>query len=145
MAEVLGVVASGIAVVQGAQVLGQAVLSLSRLWREVRDVPETIRDLLENLELAGEMAAEIETELLCLSPGSLSTYQRLVVQRCHQAHKDLGDLVSDLAADIAASRRRKKILARAKVVLKKDILEGYEKRLRRACRLLNCALELRIS
>lgn len=145
MAEVLGVVASGIAVAQGAQVLSQAALSLSRLWREIQDVPDAIRDLVEDLEFTGQVAGEIEAELLRSPLDSLSTVERLAVQRCRQAHKDLNDLVDDLGADIAASRQRKKMLARAKVVLKKDMLERYEKRLQRACRLLECTLKVRMA
>ena len=145
MAEVLGIVASSIAVVQGAQVLSQAVLSLSRLWGEVRDVPETIRHLVEDLELSGQIVAEIETELLRSSPESLSTAQRLVIERCRQAHRGLSDLVDDLGADIASLRRRKKLLARVKVLLKKDALEKYEKRLQRAWSLLNFAVQLHMT
>ncbi len=142
MAEVLGFVASGIAVAQGAQALSQAVLSLSRLWAEVRDVPETIRYLVEDLELSGQVVADIERQLLSSSPESLSTSQRRVIERCRQAHKGLSDLVDDLAADIASSRKRKKLLARVKVLLKKDALEKYEKRLQRAWSLLSFAVQL---
>ncbi len=96
MAEVLGIAASGIAVAQGAQVLCQAVLTISRLWGEVRDVPDTIQNLVEDLELAGQIIGAIEVELLESSPESLSTLQRLVVKCCRQALKDLTDLVDDL-------------------------------------------------
>jgi hypothetical protein len=145
MAEVLGIVASGIAVTQGAQVLGQAILSLSRLWGEVRDVPDTIRHLVDDVELAGQLVGAIETELLDSSPESFSTLQYLIIQRCRQAHKDFSDLVNDLGGEIAASRRRKKLQARANVVLKKDVLERYEKRLWRALRLLDSACQLHVT
>ncbi len=145
MAEVLGIVASSIAVVQAAQALSQAILSLTRLWGEVRDVPETIRHLVEDLELSGQIVAEIETELLGSSPDSLSISQRLVIERCRQAHRDLSDLVDDLGADIASLRRQKKLFARVKVLLKKDSLEKYEKRLQRAWRFLNFAVQLHVT
>ncbi len=145
MAEALGIVASSIAVVQAAQALSQAILSLTRLWGEVRDVPDTIRHLVEDLEVSGQIVAEIETQLLSSAPDSLSTAQRLVIERCRQAHKDLSDLVDDLGADIASSRRRKKLLARVKVLLKKDDLEKYVKRLQRAQSLLNFAVQLHMT
>jgi hypothetical protein len=147
MAEILGVVASGIAVTQGAQTLGAIVLSLSRLWRDVRDVPNTIRYMLEELEDAGTVIAIIETEWE--SPGStttpLTSLHCLTIQRCRQAHKDLGDLVEDLRADIASSRRRKKLVASVKVALKKDTLEAYERRLQRALRFLDSAVHLHMA
>jgi hypothetical protein len=144
MAEVLGVVASGIAVTQAAQSLGVAAMSLSRLWREVKDVPNTIQDMVRELEFAGKVVGVIEAELKTpeSSLTSLTSLQNETIERCRQAHKSLGDLVDDLGADIASSRRRKKLLASVKVVLKKDSLEAYERRLQRALRFLDSAVQL---
>jgi hypothetical protein len=144
MAEVLGVVASGIAVTQAAQSLGVAAMSLSRLWREVKDVPNTIQDMVKELEFAGKVVGVIEAELETpeSSLTSLTSLQNEAIERCRQAHKSLGDLVDDLGADIASSRRRKKLLASVKVVLKKDSLEAYERRLQRALRFLDSAVQL---
>ena len=148
MAEVLGVVASGIAVAQAAQTMGQAVLSLTQLWKQVKDAPETIQHTLDELEMAGELVAEIEAELqssLSALPNdrdSLTSLQCLAIQRCRQVHESLRELVDDLATDIASSRRRKRVIAKTKVVLKKDILVTYEKRLQKALFFLNSALHL---
>jgi hypothetical protein len=150
MAEVLGVVASGIAVTQAAQSLGVIVLSLSRLWREVRDVPETIRQVLEDIEITGHLVGVIEAEFEeALSTSAvpstpLTKLQCLIIQRCRQAHKDLGDLVEDLRADIASSRKRKRLSARVQVVLKKDTLEAYERRLQKALRFLGFAVQMHL-
>ncbi|KAK4042343.1 hypothetical protein C8A01DRAFT_13999 [Parachaetomium inaequale] len=150
MAEVLGVVASGIAVTQAAQSLGVIVVSLSRLWREVRDVPETIRQILDDLEVTGDLVGVIEAEFeeafseSGVSSTPLTKLQCLTIQRCRQAHKDLGDLAEDLRADIAASRRRKRISAKVRVVLKKDTLEAYERRLQNALRFLGFAVQMHL-
>jgi hypothetical protein len=154
MAEVLSVVASGIAVTQAAQSLGTIVVSLSRLWREVRDVPETVRQVLEDIEITGDLVGVIEAEFeeaFSDSPVSSTTtstpltkLQCLTIQRCRQAHKDLGNLVEDLRADIASSRRRKRVIGKAKVVLKKDVLEGYERRLQKALRFLGFAVQMHL-
>jgi hypothetical protein len=152
MVRSLGVVASGIAVTQGAQTLGQAILFLSRLCREVKDVPETIQNALDELELAGKILAAIEAELECSvagsspdSAGRLTSIQRLTIQRCRQVHMGLSSLVDDLAADIASQRRRKRLLAKAQVVLKKEVLESYEKRLQKALRFLDSAVQLHLA
>ena len=148
MAEVLAVVASGIAVAQAAQSLGDIAVSLSRLWRDVKDVPNTIRDLVEELEVAGQLFSIIESELEPApesSPTPLTSLQCLTIERCRQAHKDLGALVDDLRADIASSRRRKKLVASVKVVLKRDTLEAYERRLQRALRFLDSAVQLHMA
>jgi hypothetical protein len=153
MAEVLGVVASGIAISQAAQTVGGAVFSLSRLWKEVKDVPDTIQHILEELELAGRIVATIEAELMASVSGTstwpsgdgLSSIQYLAIQRCRQVHKDLSDLVDDLAADIASSRRRKRAKAKVRVVLKKEALESYEKRLQKALRFVDSAVQIQIA
>ncbi|KAK4103268.1 hypothetical protein N658DRAFT_307088 [Parathielavia hyrcaniae] len=155
MAEVLGVVASGIAVTQAAQSLGGLVISLTRLWKEVRDVPDTIRHILEDLEVCGNLVDVVETELQLYEPSApsngassaaLTSLHRLAIQRCRQAQKNLGDLFEDLRADIASSRRRKRLAAEIRVVLKRDVLEGYERRLQRPCgfwtRLFRCRWRL---
>ncbi|SPQ26949.1 24cdb28b-fdde-462c-b0a5-5f1faf7bd1d2 [Thermothielavioides terrestris] len=154
MAEVLGVVASGIAVAQAAQSLGGAVVALARLWREVRDVPDAVRAVLDELELAGEVVAAIESELTAaaaaagaagVSESGVSALHARVVQRCRAAREELGALVRDLAADITSSRRRKRVLAGVRVALKKDVLEAYEKRLRRALRMLDSVVQLHLA
>lgn len=120
----MGVVASGIALAQAAKTVGSLVLSLSCLWKEVKDVPDTIQNLLEELELSGRLVSAIEAELG--SPASTApthvdcsptSVQYLAIQRCRQAYRNLGDLVSDLSADLASSGKRKSFVAKAKVVL----------------------------
>lgn len=151
MAEVLSVVASGIAVGQAAQTVGQAVFSLIQLWREVKDAPETVQNMLDDLEIAGELVAAIEAELetSALSTGPnrsrcLTPLQELAIRRCRQIQKRLEDFVEDLAADIASSRKRKRLLAKAQVVLKKETLASYEKRLEKALASLNSTLQLNL-
>jgi len=150
MAEVLSVVASGIAVTQAAQTVGQAIFSV-QLWREVKDAPETIQNMLDDLEVTGELVAAIEAELesSALSTGPdgnscLTPLQDLTIRRCRQIQKKLGDFVGDLAADIASSRKRKRLLAKAQVVLKKETLASYERRLEKALASLNSTLQLNL-
>lgn len=151
MAEILGVVASGIAAAQATQTVCGVILSLSRLWREVKDVPEAIQNILDDLELAGEVVGAIEAELAFCSTitsqygdsdGPRSPLQSLAVQRCRQIHRDLGHLADSLSADISSSRRRKSVLAKGKVVLKKDTLEKYERRLDKALGFLNFVVQI---
>lgn len=89
MAEILSVVASGIAVSQAAQTVGMVIISLSRLWGEVNDVPETIQNIMNELELHGKLASAIETELGLSDPNfsspestPLTSIQCLTIQRC---------------------------------------------------------------
>jgi hypothetical protein len=151
MAEVLGVVASGIAVTQATQTVGGLVFFLARLWRDVKDVPATIHDILEELDLAGKLVTTVEAELARESLGSgarsdgLSSIQCLAVQRCRQVHKNLNALVGDLSADIASSRRRKALVAKTRVALKRETLESYERRLQKALRFLDSVVQLHMA
>lgn len=149
MAEVVGVVASGIAVTQAAQIVGKAALSLSSLWSEVKDVPEKIQNLLDELKLAGDIIATLESDsgIFDCSPspnadGAPTTIQRLAIQQYRQIYNDLNGLVNDVSADIASSKRRKSLLAKAKVTLKKDTLQHHEKRLEKAQRFLSIAIQM---
>jgi hypothetical protein len=111
-------------------------------------VPDSIRQIVEDLELVGSLVGVIETELALpssgLVPGSspLTRLQCLTIQRCRQAHKDLGDLAGDLRADIASARKRRRMFAGVKVVLRKDTLESYERRLQKAFYFLSLVLQM---
>jgi hypothetical protein len=61
MAEILGVVASGITVVQVAAQLLDAVKKLRSFYRSMRDVPEYLQSTLNNIELVGLMIDQVRT------------------------------------------------------------------------------------
>ncbi|KAH6617896.1 hypothetical protein B0J18DRAFT_468234 [Chaetomium sp. MPI-SDFR-AT-0129] len=136
MAEVIGIIGSSIAVVQAAQSLASLADSLSRLWREIRDVPERISTLLTELEVTGAFVDAFEGELLTDAEGGSTSLQQLVIRQFRDAHAELAALVEDLRAETAVSAvkgsRRKGLIARTKVALKKDVLDKYERRLRKA-------------
>ncbi len=170
MAEALGLLASGIAVAQATHALGKLAVSLTRLWRDVRDVPDTIRLLVDQLELTTEMVGFIEAELSLPSPPAsplsplpsppssslcfpverekeepLNSMQRRAIERCRHAQGCLQALVDDLATEIASSRRRRRVLAGVKVALKREVLEGYERRLGAAVGLLNAVVTMQVA
>lgn len=142
MAEPLSIVASGIAVVQATVGLGTAISKLRNFWDEVREVPETIRLLLEKVEIIECTLSCIETSL---KNGRL---QRLVeddvllqrsVQHCRKANETLSDLIGNLNKDIESSRKLHRTVKKMKVLLKKDTMTLYEERLRDAVQLMSMA------
>ncbi|KAK8862805.1 ankyrin repeat-containing protein [Apiospora arundinis] len=64
MAEVLGAVASGIALAEVAWKAGGAVSKLKRLWNETKNVPETIADLMIQIECLDPAIWEAETHFV---------------------------------------------------------------------------------
>lgn len=107
-------------------------------------MPDSIRQVVEDLELVASLVGVIETELDLPSSNSslLTSLQCLVIHRCRQAHNDLGDLVGDLRADIASARKRRRMFAGVKVVLRKDTLESYERRLQKALSFLGLVVQM---
>ncbi|KAK4145268.1 uncharacterized protein C8A04DRAFT_10801 [Dichotomopilus funicola] len=136
MAEVIGIIGSSIAVVQATKSLASLAGSLTRLWREIRDVPERINTLLTELEITGAFVDAFEGELLTDAEDVSTGLQQLVILQFRDAHAELASLVEDLRAETAVSAvkgsRRKGLIARTKVALKKDVLDRYERRLRKA-------------
>ncbi|KAK0748334.1 hypothetical protein B0T21DRAFT_344008 [Apiosordaria backusii] len=145
MAEIIGLVSGGIAITQAAGKVGGLVLSLSRLWKEVKDVPATITALVEQLEYFALSIDTIETELQTVIGGSCPPTPMCAraIQHCRHVHKELDKLVRDLMSDIASSKRRTRYIAKTEAVLfKRAELEVYEKRLYRALKILEMALQL---
>jgi hypothetical protein len=148
MAEVLELVAGGIAIYQGAEALVKLAVSLRRLWKEIQDVPTTIQDTLTELErvtilLETVKAALMPTASECVGGGSaIPSIQSLAIAECHRVQRGLEALVTDLASDIASKRGLKKRVAQTRVVLKKDELEKHDRRLQRAVGFLNSTIQL---
>jgi hypothetical protein len=116
---------------------------LRQLWNEVKDVPTTIEDLLDELELTAMTMAILEdqatTSNLASSPeyASVSNIQRQATEWCHKVHKGLENIVLDLGSDIASTKMTKRVKGTARVALKREALEGYQKRLDRTRQFLN--------
>ncbi|KAL2122954.1 hypothetical protein VTJ04DRAFT_3409 [Mycothermus thermophilus] len=148
MAEVLELVAGGIAIYQGAEALVKLAVSLRRLWKEIQDVPTTIQDTLTELERVAILLETVKAELMptaseCVGGGSaIPSIQSLAIAECHRVQRELEALVTDLASDIASKRGLKKRVAQTRVVLKKDELEKHDRRLQRAVGFLNSTIQL---
>ncbi len=142
MAEVLGVVASGIAVAQVATTLGSAVVRLKALWEEVREVPERIADLMEQIDCLDPALWEAE-RLLSENelPAELWTdiSARRSAEYCRKALRKLTALIDDLSAKIHSPKSPTRKIGRFRAVLKKDTLNILESRLESAVRLLQLA------
>ena len=144
MAELLGVVASGMAVVQVAAEVGDRALALKRLWDEIKDVPSTIRGYVDEIEMLTPVLDEMDQEFkdFALRPGSMiwndQSAQRCLTH-CRQAKEELSKLIDDLSMHVNSGQRSRRGVAKLKVVMKKETLSRYENRLKMALQLLNFA------
>ena len=142
MAEVLGVIASGIAIGQVATTTGIAILRLRRLLDEVRDVPRSVEDLMEQIECFDPALWELEQNMSTneipsdLWKSSAATKSALY---CRKALKQLTDMADELSAQINSTKRVQRTVARVKAVLKRGVMSDLERRLETAVRMLQCA------
>ncbi|KAI1461783.1 hypothetical protein F4805DRAFT_413339 [Annulohypoxylon moriforme] len=142
MAEALGIVASGIAVAQVAGTAANAVIRLKRLWGEVKDVPENIADLMEQIDCLDPALWEAEQHFIQNQlPPQLwdDTAAIRSAKYCRKALQKLTDVADDLSSQINSGRRVDRRISCIKVLLKKDKLRDLERRLESALRMLQLA------
>ncbi|KAI1323506.1 hypothetical protein F5Y16DRAFT_412627 [Xylariaceae sp. FL0255] len=114
MAEVVGMAATAITVGQAAVGIGKALIRLRELWCTIRDVPNDILDLFDQIE--------------CLDPTLMEA----------GTLDDLTEVAQQLGGPGRASKSNRK-LANLKVVLEKGKLDKVEKRLASSIRMLTLA------
>lgn len=140
MAEVLGIVASGLAVQQTAVQLAQSLIRLRQLWAEIRDAPVQIQDLMTDLSAFTALLSEMEGQLDENNPTA-----RQSAQLCKNALIQLETVTSALDAQLNSSRRSKRLMGALKVVVSREDMKRYEDRLQRAFRLLQMSHQCCIS
>ncbi|KAG7005760.1 hypothetical protein G7Y79_00018g045670 [Physcia stellaris] len=123
MAEVIGVVASGLTI--GSLAIGTAnsAMKLRSIWDQVQDAPDDILYLIEELEHISDILTDSE-EFQQRNPMSSlvldSTSMSRCLQRCKEEVDRLKELTDGLSNDLEHSSRFKKRRAAAKIVVKKD-------------------------
>ncbi|POS75851.1 hypothetical protein DHEL01_v205757 [Diaporthe helianthi] len=143
MAEVFGIVASGLSVAQIAGSILNSSFKLKTLLDEVRDAPANLRLMLDHLELLTPILSDATT--VSTQPSPPSNHQQALQKAlgaCQRAAEQLELLVTELASNITAASggaRRKRFIGAVKVVLKKGILAQHEMRLQNAIQLLTFA------
>ncbi|KAK1849845.1 Ankyrin repeat-containing protein [Colletotrichum chrysophilum] len=142
MAEALGLGASVIAIVDIATKTGSAYLKIQKLWREVRNVPVMLREKAEDIQISGELVANIEANLaksLLLGLASDHALLEKIIRRCHSALNELKHEVDQIHTRLMSKQGLKHKITSAKAALKKEDLEGLSVTFDRALRLLQMA------
>ncbi|KAM0280232.1 hypothetical protein ACHAQH_004190 [Verticillium albo-atrum] len=130
MAELIGLVASSLALAEAVGKVGRDMLKLKRLWDEVKDVPETIQDLFKRLDLilpmVARIARDIETGATVLE--DMEAVEGCILS-CQQFIADEAAMINDLIVQIDGTKRLKRVRHRVRVALKQDVLARHEKKL----------------
>ena len=147
MAELVGVIASGISIGTLVAQITSSLIKLKSYWDQLPDAPRDIKDLIDELELITSLIADMEDDqrrnplsstILTSSPNSISK----CLQSCKQGADSLRDLTHSIHADLEASGRRRKKWGSVKVILKRDRIDKYQTKLERAIRLLSLSHQM---
>lgn len=142
MAEALSVAASGLAIAQVATQVGVAVFKLKQLLDEVKDVPDNIADLMQQIDCLDPTLFEAECNFSETGLPSI-LWNDVAAKRsttyCRHALKALTELVEELSHQVNSPRKFHQVIVSVKVVLKKATIKKLEKRLENAIRMLSLA------
>jgi hypothetical protein len=129
----LGVAASGIGIASLAIQVGDSILKLKSFWEAVKEAPEDIKHLIDEIEILSLVLSEIgkesdEGEEPPIASPSASKCQEL----CQKGLKALQDVVHELESEM----KKRKRVGSVKAVLKKGTVDKLKDRLRSAQLLL---------
>lgn len=145
MAEVLGVIASGVSI--GA-LAGQIALSIARLKTyldQVRDAPEDIKILIDEIESLHLLLSDIEDEQ-SRNPSSAILVEKnsplRCLDHCKRGVERLQRVADEMAVDFDGLKPMKRKLVSAKIIWKRDRIEKYRAELASAIRLLTLSCQI---
>jgi len=146
MAEVLGLIASSVAVTQLASAILTSGIKIKQLLDDVKDVPENLIHLMDHIDtfalvlLAAKDEHGEATSHNIVSCSDTSVQKSL--QICQKALDHLTGLSKDLEGKIRSSHTLKRRVAKVKVVLRKDFIVKCERRLDTSLQLLSLSQQI---
>ncbi|KAM3500925.1 hypothetical protein MY10362_005989 [Beauveria mimosiformis] len=132
MAEVVGVVAAGIAFGEVVIKISSHVFTLKQMWKEFKEMPDSIKQLVGDIEMLGSALQEMEADMTSSTADGIvwgGGVGRLIVETCRSALNTLSLSVNDVSQEVRATRGIKAALIKGKMVLKRDFWAKTEKRL----------------
>ena len=140
MAEVLGVVASGISIGSLAIQLFESLQKIHRFWKLVDGAPKYIGDLIEELQVLGSVIADLANQPE-ITQNLPSNSLQVCLKSCCKVLDELEPIVQQLHNDAHGSKHRKQ-WATIKFALKKGDLQDLTQRLERSKSTLGIAINL---
>jgi hypothetical protein len=142
MAEVLGLVASGISVAQLAGQVTKSIAKLKDYWDQVNEAPAEIKVLLREIDSLSQILGYIRDSQ---NQNSLFTSQfekgcfQQCVTLCREGAEELEGLVCEMAATVEGKHGWRRKLGSTKIVLKQAEIKRLKRRMKSAIRLLSLA------
>jgi hypothetical protein len=129
MAEILGVVASGISIASIAIQIGESALKLKEFWDTVKEAPEEIKYLIDEIETLSLILSDIgNSEQQGDLPLVGKESAKKSLEFCQKGAAILKGVVKELDEKIAKGKR----IGGFKAALKKNVTEKLRDRLRSA-------------
>jgi hypothetical protein len=145
MAEVLGVIASSASIGALAEQIALSVVKLKTYLDEVREVPEDIKILIDEIENLYLLLSDIEDDRSCnLSSAMLVENNSALrcLDHCKRGVERLQRVVDEMAVNFEDLKPIKRKLISAKIIWKRDRVEKYMAELASAVRLLTLSCQI---
>ncbi|KUJ17097.1 uncharacterized protein LY89DRAFT_685051 [Mollisia scopiformis] len=131
MAE-LGIIASGMGIASLGIQIGSGIIRLKQLWNDVKDTPEEIRYLIEEIEILGQVLAGVDDH------SDISPSGRRCLDLCCRGAQLLAETLNDLETKVTKRRR----IGSLKAVLGGGAVDKLRERLRSAQTMLMLATQI---
>ncbi|KGO60495.1 hypothetical protein PEX2_086770 [Penicillium expansum] len=138
MAEVIGVVSGAIKFATVIVQIGKTVITLKECYDDLRDAPDDLRKLVQQIEIFGKILVNVESDLsrnpnLALE-SSEAALQSLAY--CKEAANELDKVCNNIVRDVKFPSRLRRSFKSARVVLQKGRIEKHMDHLRNVLQLL---------
>jgi len=141
MAEVLGIVASGISVAQLAGQVTSSIIKLKDYWNQIQDAPADINRLLREIESLNLILCHIQDDRAGWTYAGSNVGMQKSLELCKEGTDDLCGLVNQLREKMEGKKGWKKKVGAVKVVLKKEEIKQIKRRMKSAVRLLSLSYQ----
>ena len=143
MAEVIGLIASGISISALVVQISETVQKLHTFYASVQNAPKDIKDTLDELEIFSQILLDLKDDFeeRCKINAKGVTVVERSLHYCEAAAEELTAILLQLDHDLFVGGARRH-WASIKRVLKKETINGMHSRLERAKTMLNLAVSL---
>jgi hypothetical protein len=140
MAEILGVISSGVAVAQLASSVTTSIIALKGYFEQIKDAPIELQSLVEEIESVNLILSHIAAD-----QSRTRLVDNLCMQRslelCEKGVKELSESVEELRRKVEGKSKFQRQVGKVKVMLKKEEIKGLKRRMKSAVRLLSLAYQ----
>ena len=115
--------------------LAESIIKLKNFWNLVKEAPDDIAFIIEELELFRDVASDIETDLNSHNTVALAVDTR-TDKKCLDFCKKGADVLDNICKELAKELEKGKVRGGFKTALRKETIDRLRERLRNAQSLL---------